>query len=360
MTKQVSLALAEEISALGRRSPLFLNDWLLRGILDYYVYARRNSFFPHNFLTSGDSPIDVLQEIYRFGTTEIRKRLRTAVERSSSVLVSDDGVEEPLRPIDRLRFAKVISILAPRFHSVDVAPRFVQSALDEGTLWSRQEDVDEIFALAISCLTEIALNAIKSNSWSHQISKRLESELVKLVGSERFKPQYAPKTLHALVKLDPESFFARHRSMLGRHIRMHNSNHPEDARHAHLTSSIIIRECFAQLQRYADGLEVHTGENKDGWIFDSLDHPDSEFQVYRTGGDPASLYFKRTITSAQGQSKSFPERVLTSPSLVYFKPGRGSFSRATKSRDSIRQEIDLDVFTDFAKASSELLAGASS
>lgn len=310
--------LQAEVNWLSRRSQTYLSDLLVRGIIGYYAFGRRDAFYPHAFITATEDPIDTLIATYASGLPSLKRKLCQAILACTATVLPGSNASRPLDVDTRLALLRVLSVLIARFYCFDAGRPLLASVTDKASSWDSREALEEVFALALRCIADLAIEGETSGQLDLQVRLELESQLVRLINDECFRVDYSPLCVHALVCLDPRAFFHRYRGSLGLYIQKMHLRDPSQKAYAYATVDRLVRRAPLELIYHCPRLEISGEEQRDRWIIEALLLPESGYVLYRMGRDPTCLYLMQRAMASEQIRGSKPSIKLKNDAFVHF------------------------------------------
>lgn len=287
---------------LLKRSRRYICDWLTEGIVRYYAEGDPDGFYPHSFVSIDGDPVFTLIRNYQQAYPLRQTVLREAIAGLSALALPNITCRRValLEDARRLSLLSIISSLVSETACADAIPRLTDSVTNQADGW--KEGVRKnAFATVLRCITDLALSSANHISFNNKAKITLESCLVRLIRSEQFLPAYAPRCAHALVTLDPESFFQSYRELIGEQILLLHKLDKEQETHAYATVDIIAERCAHQLMKYSPELKFDGLHPFDKWILDALNRNEkkSRYMLIRQGNESNQILIVPRIRNSK-------------------------------------------------------------
>lgn len=292
----------DALGFLKTKSRSYLADWLTDALVEHYGEDNPDAFYPHSSFGADGDPIFTICHVYRNSPAFIQTRLRSAIAGSTVLALNGAAIARvPKYDLEkRLGLLSVVCTLASETGCVDGIPRLTDSATVGLETWGTEEQRTRAFALVLRCVADLSISSESHSNLTGSALKALESNLTRLIFSDGFRPQYAPRCAHALLLLNPGTFFRYYDEVLGRHIQDFHAIDKEEEEHSYATADIIAERSKIELMRFASKLQVAGPEPRDLWLLNAWNRPSSKFLLFRKGKDPNRLFLTKRQRSGSG------------------------------------------------------------
>lgn len=272
----------EDIKPLLRISRSKLAIWIILGLRDSAQDATRNrAFDPHLLIGLFETPADGLFAVYSQMPPEkqgvFRGALAEAIYRALPNQSDLGGVSQSVR-------VYVIDSLLSLIRKC-LAWKAVPTVEVLGTqfpgYWGSQEMADDVYGRSLYTMATVAASPGLTEQLTDKQRASFHAALARLIASGRFRSNFAPTVLRALIAVHP-SDLVNHLELLGEYFNDLHNEQPETINDAHLTANLIAERAPNELQKQFDRLSFSTVTDRDTWLIDALISPEGPFRLIRT------------------------------------------------------------------------------
>lgn len=291
---------------LERRPVQYISDWMLEGFHGHYVLNASDAFYPHSYFSGAGDPLAAVSHVYQSSPPRIQTKIRKAVE-GLALLLSPEATLREVRAIDsttRLRLFSVITVLLSEVAGFDAIPRVVDSSTLGVDVWGSAENSKLAYATGLRTLVDMALSAKKHANFYKSTASIIEASLIRLICAPDFESRFAAQCAHALIEINPETFFEHYFNLIGSHLSRLHREDPREIEHAHLTADLIAEKLPKQLMTFAKSMEIVGPTARDAWILRAWDDQRSQFLLYRASGDSSQLSLARRFDRTTRPSRT--------------------------------------------------------
>ena len=153
---------------LKHSSQIYLNNWLLDGLLGTYISGNVDAFYPHSSFNGHGDPIISIRNAYRSSSAAVQHRLRSAVAASTQLVFRRAARSEiaNIKTTDRIKLLSILGVLVCETGCVDGAVKLTEVAASEIDEWGDMETRKIAFATILRTLVELSTNSIFHSSSS--------------------------------------------------------------------------------------------------------------------------------------------------------------------------------------------------
>lgn len=302
----------EETRAFERYSRRKLTDWLVCGLVMWARDRRSDAFSPHSFLNLYTHPIEGIEAVYSAANPTVKRHLRYAISQLAAPCHAGCTEFTSLDDEERMLLLNVFLRLVEHSMCFDACGSIVELACEGADNWKDKSLDVEIFPACLRCIGNLAIKHDQGVSWNRTHIEPMEAALLRLVADyRRFKPEFSPFALAALISIAPEDL-PMYLALLGGQIAELNWAHPEQRQLAYLTAERVVAKAPLSLIRCFPDLDFRNKFSRDRWLLEALFAPKGPLQMSRTR-DP-----NKPIISLKGK----PNNTLLLPheDWIHFKP----------------------------------------
>lgn len=272
---------SEETRTFERYSRRKLADWLVCGLVTWARDSRSDAFYPHSFLNLYTHPIEGIEAVYSAAHPRVKRHLRYATSLLAAPCYVGCTEFPSLDDEERMLLLNVFLRLVEYSMCFDACDSIAELACQGADDWEDKSLDAEIFPACLRCLGNLAIKHDQGSAWHRTHVEPMEAALLRLVADpRRFKPEFSPFALAALISIAPEHL-ATYLTLLGSQIAEVTRAHPDQRALAYLTAERIVAKAPRSLIRCFPDLAFRNSLSRDRWLLEALFAPEGPLQIGR-------------------------------------------------------------------------------